>query len=135
MIHTEFHVLRATRDSARSLQFSTTGLLPPLVQFSAASSNFHDPRCCPTTPNSVESGLGWSPFARRYSGNRFCFLFLRLLRCFNSPRSLAPSYGFRWPYIGLPHSDTLGSMPVSGSPRLFAGNHVLLRLCVPRYPP
>jgi hypothetical protein len=31
------------------------------------------------------SGLGCSPFARRYSGNRCLFLFLRVLRCFTSP--------------------------------------------------
>ena len=33
-------------------------------------------------------GLGSSRFARRYSGNHFCFLLLRLLRCFSSPGSL-----------------------------------------------
>ena len=32
--------------------------------------------------------LGSFPFARRYSGNRSFFLFLRLLRCFSSPGSL-----------------------------------------------
>ena len=37
-------------------------------------------------------GLGCSHFARRYSGNRFCFLFLRLLRCFSSPGCLLPNY-------------------------------------------
>ena len=31
-------------------------------------------------------GLGYSPFARHYWGNHFCFLFLRVLRCFSSPR-------------------------------------------------
>jgi len=31
--------------------------------------------------------LGSFPFARRYWENHFCFLFLRLLRCFSSPRS------------------------------------------------
>ena len=31
--------------------------------------------------------LGSFPFARRYFGNRFFFLFLRLLRCFSSPGS------------------------------------------------
>jgi hypothetical protein len=31
-------------------------------------------------------GLGSSPFARHYSGNHNCFLFLRVLRCFSSPR-------------------------------------------------
>ena len=32
-------------------------------------------------------GLGSSPFARHYWGNHCCFLFLRVLRCFSSPRS------------------------------------------------
>ena len=31
------------------------------------------------------TGLGCSNFARRYYRNHFCFLFLRLLRCFSSP--------------------------------------------------
>ena len=31
------------------------------------------------------NGLGCSLFARRYWGNRFCFLFLRVLRWFTSP--------------------------------------------------
>ena len=33
-------------------------------------------------------GLGFSDFARHYSRNHFCFLFLRVLRCFSSPGSL-----------------------------------------------
>ena len=36
---------------------------------------------------------------------------------------------------GFPHSDTSGSMPVSGSPKLFAAYHVLHRLSLPRHPP
>ena len=32
-------------------------------------------------------GLGYSNFARHYSRNHFCFLFLRVLRCFSSPGS------------------------------------------------
>ena len=32
------------------------------------------------------AGLGCFPFARHYSGNHYCFLFLRLLRCFSSAR-------------------------------------------------
>ena len=32
--------------------------------------------------------MGSFPFARHYSGNRCFFLFLRVLRCFNSPGSL-----------------------------------------------
>ena len=40
------------------------------------------------TPKDESFGLGSFPFARRYSGNRCFFLFLRLLRCFSSPGSL-----------------------------------------------
>ena len=40
------------------------------------------------TPESKLPGLGSSAFARRYLRNHFCFLFLRLLRCFSSPGSL-----------------------------------------------
>ena len=36
-------------------------------------------------------GLGYFHFARRYSGNHYCFLLLRLLRCFSSARS--PPFG------------------------------------------
>ena len=36
-------------------------------------------------------GLGFSLFARHYSGNHYCFLFLQVLRCFSSPGS--PPYG------------------------------------------
>ena len=32
-------------------------------------------------------GLGYSDFARHYSRNHCCFLFLRVLRCFSSPGS------------------------------------------------
>ena len=37
--------------------------------------------------------------------------------------------------IGFPHSDSSGSKPVSGSPKLFAAYHVLHRLPAPRHPP
>ena len=36
-------------------------------------------------------GLGSSPFARHYWGNHCYFLFLRVLRCFSSPRWLLTS--------------------------------------------
>ena len=39
------------------------------------------------TPNCKQFGLGCFHFARRYSGNRVFFLFLRVLRCFSSPGS------------------------------------------------
>ncbi len=40
------------------------------------------------------TGLASSSFARHYSRNHGCFLFLRVLRCFTSPRSLHTAYVF-----------------------------------------
>ena len=37
-----------------------------------------------------ECGLGSSAFARHYLRNHFCFLFLKVLRCFSSPRLTSP---------------------------------------------
>ena len=59
-------------------------------------------------------GLASSAFARHYSRNHGCFLFLWVLRCFTSPRSLHTPYVFRrgshhMTGAGFPHSDTLGS--------------------------
>ena len=75
-------------------------------------------------------GLGSSAFARRYSRNHCCFLFLRVLRCFSSPG---------WPRFavpcllhgGFPHSDIRGSTAICAYPRLFAACHVLR---IPRTP-
>ena len=39
--------------------------------------------------------MGSRAFARRYSRDHFCFLFLRVLRCFSSPGSPPPSGGCR----------------------------------------
>ena len=48
-------------------------------------------------PDSIaEIGLASFPFARRYSENRFFFLFLPLLRCFSSRRS--PRMAMYLPY-------------------------------------
>ena len=91
----------------------------------------------PITPEARRhaSGLGYSPFARHYSGNRVYFLFLRVLRCFSSPRSPPASPDDAVTRTGLPHSDIRGSPGICPSPRLFAAYHVLLRLREPRHPP
>ena len=100
----------------------------------------------PTTPCTQSSwawhaqGLGSVRFARRYSGHRCFFLFLRVLRCFNSPRSRpttmhSPPDGAELTRTAFPHSEILGSKVVYTSPRLIAADHVLLRLSAPRHPP
>ena len=82
---------------------------------------------------------GSFPFARRYSGNRFFFLFLRVLRWFSSPRSplhtMDSCTGDRSASAGLPHSDICESTVMCTSSQLFAACHVLLRLLMPRHSP
>jgi hypothetical protein len=126
-------VLLGIQRISLSFRLQDSHLLWCITQMLRLAARFSN--CCPTTPRVKTLGLGFSPFARRYSGNHFCFLFLRLLRCFSSPSSLAPVYGFNGPYLGLPHSETSGSLLASSSPEYIVGSHVLLRLCVPRYPP
>ena len=79
-------------------------------------------------------------FARRYSGNRICFLFLRVLRCFSSRVCLLISYEFRYGYHsitsgGFPHSEISGSKLAYSSPKHIGVRPVLHRLLVPRHPP
>ena len=73
-------------------------------------------------------GLGSAPFDRLYSGYRCFFLFLRVLRCFSSPRSPHVYMVTGLQPAGLPHSDTYGSMSVCDSPYIFAAYRVLPRL-------
>lgn len=113
-IHTGFHVSHATRDfpklrSAENFDYWTftiygagfscfvsffrfflqNRLLVHIEHFELHTKDSHDPTCA------KHRGLGCSRFARRYSGNRFCFLFLRLLRCFSSPGFLFLFYEFK----------------------------------------
>ena len=67
-------------------------------------------------------GLGSSSFARHYLRNRFYFLFLWVLRCFSSPRSLHMYYfTHTWitrlfSLVEFPHSDIYGSMDICSYP-------------------
>ena len=93
----------------------------------------------PTTPTSKLVGLGSSPFARRYLGNRFFFLFLWVLRCFSSPGlpllKLCIHLRVTSIDVGFPHSDIFGSTLTYSSPKHFGVCSVLHRLLVPRHPP
>jgi hypothetical protein len=65
------------------------------------------------------SGLGSSLFARRYWGNRFCFLFLRVLRWFTSPRSPLTPY-FTQGRISQLYSGSPWKIRISPDHSLFA---------------
>ena len=60
----------------------------------------------PTTPGPRRHGpgLGWPPFARHYWGDHCCFLFLRVLRCFSSPRWPPTQHSAGWRASGPPGS-------------------------------
>lgn len=131
----DFHLLwfRFPADSANAPVFysptsTRVGLQAP-----------HNPTDTTVASFTVSGGLGFFPFARRYSGNRRYFFFLGVLRYFNSPRLLCRTYGFSAEFRhmtggGLPHSEIAGSKVVSTYPTLIAGYHVLHRLPVPRHP-
>ena len=93
-IHAGFLVPRATQDTAMLHIASCTQLSCSMAELSRS---FHSPCCLqrrgPTTPVRPEPhwfGLvpGRSPLLGE---SLFCFLFLRVLRCFSSPR-LPPHY-------------------------------------------
>ena len=89
-----FHVSGPTLDSLCIYSISRTGLLPCIVELSRSvllSNSSRDE--CPQ-PRMQAFGLASFPFARRYLENRCFFLFLRVLRCFSSPRYLRHGYVF-----------------------------------------
>ena len=134
-----FHVPRATQGSATRRGASRMGLSPAAAGLSSPSRSPPKPRRRgPTTPAARRhaAGLGCSPFARHYWGNHCCFLFLRVLRCFSSPRSPhGQAVMAALQAAGLSHSEIRGSQAVCAYPRLFAAYHVLHRLREPRHPP
>ena len=80
---------RGTPGAAASLLLPPTGLSPSTAGLSSAVPlPFRSACAAPYPAPLARGGLGSSRFARRYFGNHFCFLFLRLLRCFSSPGSL-----------------------------------------------
>ena len=78
---------RGTLDTALLLSISDTRLSRFLAGLPRPFSYQLQINYAVLTPKDKSSGLGSFPFARRYSGNRCFFLFLRVLRCFSSPGS------------------------------------------------
>ena len=85
-IQTGFHVSRPTQDATileLTYLYGAITLYGPTFQWAPVRCPIHvvvlQPLICRN-----KLGLGSFRFARRYSGNRVFFLFLRLLRCFSS---------------------------------------------------
>ena len=85
---------------------------------------YRAPNTTSLLPFDKRFGLPYADFGRPYSRHRYCFLFLRVLRCFNSPRSRLQSnhYGF-----------TVAGCPIRESPvqRLLAPTRGLSQLGTP----
>ena len=137
LIRPGFLVSGGTQDTAGLHSASHTGVSPSMPHSSICLCSPHSCRIAVLQPRPVREpvGLGFSPFARHYSGNHFCFLFLPLLRCFSSRRSPTIESVTDLQSAGLPHSEISGSRVICTSPELFAAYHVLLRLREPRHPP
>ena len=82
--------------------------------------------CGPYPDRITTIGLGWSDFARHYSRNHCCFLFLRVLRCFSSPGSPhTPIYSVHDNTILLVLSSLIR---ISTDQRIFAPNRSFSQL-------
>ena len=123
LIHTRLHVPRATLDTTSLTHLSYTGLSPSMVCFPKTFLLDSLDRLCSPNPKSITTlSLGSSYFARHYFRNRVFFLFLWVLRCFSSPRSLLIHYFTHvwiislFSLIEFPHSDIYGLMDICSSP-------------------
>ena len=108
---------------APEIAISPTGLSPSTAALSSALLLWlsHDLRVLQPRLRRNADGLGSSAFARHYSRNHYCFLFLCLLRCFSSAGSP--------PYKGcLAFNQTGCPIRKSGNHRLFAATPGLSQL-------
>ena len=140
-IRTEFHVLRPTRDAGRpGGGFRIRGYHPLWRRFPAAS---------PIRPGAMPRSRDPGEQAPRFGLLRFRSPLLAQSRLISVPQG-TEMFHFPWcgsaglslfiprrrpaKAVGFPHSDTPGSRPVDGSPRIVAVFRVLHRLLMPRHP-
>ena len=140
-IRTEFHVLRPTWDTGRpGGGFRIRGYHPLWRRFPAAS---------PILPGAMPRSRDPGEQAPRFGLVRFRSPLLAQSRLISLPQG-TEMFHFPWcgsaglslfiprrrpaKAVGFPHSDTPGSKPVDGSPRIVAVFRVLHRLAMPRHP-
>ena len=138
LLHTGFHVSRATQDYATLHMTSPTGLSPSAVQLSRCfhSSYFMRYRG-PTTPPGPEPGrFGLFPGRSPLLGESLLFSLPTGTKMFQFPAFASLIQGMTvLQTAGLSHSEIRGSTVICTFPRLIAAYHVLHRLQEPRHPP
>lgn len=115
-------------DFPRGLSPSMAGRSSPLWITSRHDSGqtLHLLSCC-----QVGFSLPCAAFDRLYSRHRYCFLFLPLLRCFNSGSSSSLRNG---PKAWKSYSEILGSTVACTYPKLIAACYVLHQRLEPSHP-
>ena len=103
LVHTEFLVLSATLDTAMFVVFSCTGLSPSLVSLPSElllklQNQFRSPKPHHTEVQWFRLFLVRSPLLKESFAY---FLFLRVLRCFSSPRLPSIYYVFIYGYLNI----------------------------------
>ena len=137
-IRAEFLVFRVTQDTTRPEQDSCKGLSPAMV---CLSRQFHSPLPYHDVVLQPLRGVAttqvWAlPRSLATTGGIIVyFLFLRVLRCFSSPRWPLHKQMSCLQHDGLSHSEIGGSKVICTYPPLIAAYHVLHRLSEPRHPP
>ena len=115
---------------ARPRFISLTGVSPSLPKHFRIVSAMSRGRCAGPNPTSLPRrrgrfGLGWFLFVRHYFGNPCWFLFLVVLRCFNSHGSISAASAAECAGAQDSHSEISGSQVTCASPELIAACHVL----------
>jgi len=124
-------VSRATQDTTAVNPLARTGLSPAMARLSRRFRFARYRFVWSYYPDAAATATVWAlPSSLATTGGiTICFLLLRVLRCFSSPRLLPAMGGMAYlQYAGLPHSDIPGSSLICRSPELFAAYRVLLRL-------
>ena len=88
-------------------KLACTGLSPSVITFSKVFHFIYFIKLAVLLPRYCRNnnGLGFSPVARRYWGNHFCFLLLQVLRCFSSLRLPTLRYNMSSTYWVIPFGD------------------------------
>ena len=137
-IHAGCLVSRASQDTTKLIHASDTGLSPSpglLSRSFTSHSSYHIVVLLPRRRVATATVWALPRSLATTEGIIVYFLFLRVLRCFSSPRWPLHKQMSCLQHDGLSHSEIGGSKVICTYPPLIAAYHVLRRLCEPRHPP
>ena len=139
-IQTRFHVPRPTQEHARLTQNFAYGAITHYGRtFQSVQLFFVNTISQSYNPKEQALWFGLFPFRSPLLRESHRFLFLWLLRCFNSPRlphtPMYSVYDTLQSRVGFPIRRPPVQCLLSSSPKIIAGSRVLHRRTTPRHPP